>query len=162
MFNTLTGESRTILRAAACCLALSGLAACGSSETTADDPAAEASTVDLAGSRWEIVEIDSEIIEIGINTVETPRVSFRDATVTGHDGCNGFDAEYEVTGSTLSIGNAEGEQQGCSIPDGADQLIPPQRVLNSIFDSANGVEVTIEDETMNWTGSGHTVVLQSE
>lgn len=161
MLNTSAGKNRSFLQVAAFCLALSGFAACGSSENAADDSPQPPSFA-LAGSRWEVVEIDGERIELDVNTVETPRVSFRDTTVTGHDGCNGFDAEYEVTGSTLTIGNAEGQQEGCAIPDGSDQLIPPQLVLNSIFDSTDSVEVTIEDETMTWTGSGHTVVLQSE
>lgn len=161
MLTVWTGVNHSVLKVAGLLLVLCGVAACGGDDQAADDVETPPS-VALDGSRWEVVEIDGESIEIDVNTIETPRISFRETTVAGHDGCNGFGADYSLNGSALTLGNAEGTEEGCTIPDGSNQSILPNLVLGSHFGLVEDFEVTVDADTMTWTGSAHTVVLQAE
>ena len=127
---------------------LLALASCGDGEVP---------TSDIAGIWW-AVELDGEPIEIGRNTAELPWFEIDASTIAGNFGCNAGGGSYRLQDTRLRVSNLESEQELCGIPDGSETMVPTERVLREML-ASTGATVEVSDETMTWTGAGHTITF---
>jgi heat shock protein HslJ len=73
----------------------------------------------LEGTPWVAAGINNG--RGGVVSTATTRLAtarFKDGTVSGHAGCNTYNATYEVTGNRISLGPAMTTRMHCAEPDG--------------------------------------------
>jgi heat shock protein HslJ len=73
----------------------------------------------LEGTLWQAAGINNGRGGV-VSTATTPLATarFEDGTISGHAGCNTFNAAYEVTGNRISLGPAMTTRMHCAEPDG--------------------------------------------
>ena len=87
----------------------------------------------LAGSSWEVTGFNN-----GRDAVVSPlagttlTLSFEDATIVGHAGCNGFRASYTHDGDRLSVGAAASTRKAC----GGEGVMQQEREFLAAIESA--------------------------
>jgi heat shock protein HslJ len=131
-------------------------AGCGDGAPSAPAPPA----IEITGTWW-ARHIDGEAIEVDVNTAEIPWFEITDQTIRGSLGCNRGGAAYVLHGTVIVASQMENTAQLCAIPDGSDVLVPTERILQELLTSSAGFEVSVDGDTMLWTGAGHKVSFQA-
>jgi heat shock protein HslJ len=73
----------------------------------------------LEGTHWQAAAINNG--RGGVVSTATTRLAtarFEDGTISGHAGCNTFNASYEIMGDGISMGPAMTTRMHCAEPDG--------------------------------------------
>lgn len=124
-------------------------AGCGDSATPA---------FDITGTWW-AVQLDGEPIEIDRNTTELPWFEISDSTIGGNLGCNDGGGSYRLQGNRLVASDLVSEAALCAIPDGSDVMVPTERILRELLTTGSGFDVTVDGDTMTWSGANHTIMF---
>ncbi len=118
------------------------------------------SDVDVTGIWW-AEQLDGEEIEVGVNTAEIPWFEITDETIGGSFGCNGGGGEYSLDANVLIASDLASQAVLCAIPDGSEVMVPTELILQELLTVPGGFEVSIDGDTMVWTGAGHEVSFQA-
>ena len=90
----------------------------------------------LEGTPWVAAGINNG--RGGVVSTATTRLAtarFKDGTVSGHAGCNTYNATYEVTGNRISLGPAMTTRMHCAEPDGI--MVQEQEYLAALSRAQN-------------------------
>jgi heat shock protein HslJ len=123
-------------------------------------PAPASPAIEIAGTWWART-VDGESIDVHVNTAEIPWFEITGQTIKGSLGCNRGGADYVLDGTVVVASQLESQAQLCSIPDGSDVMVPTERILRELLTSSAGFEVSVDGDTMVWTGAGHDISFQA-
>lgn len=103
--------------------------------------------VDLAGSSWSVVSIDSA-------APASPKaaVTFNPDRISATAGCNGLGGSWEARNGQLITGPFVSTMMFC------EGLMEDERALSQLFNAKPGYTAT--DTRLTLTGGGHTVELR--
>ena len=121
------------------------------------EPEAVVVAVDLDGA-WQMTRVNGALVEVGVNTIEIPRITIEAGFLSGRFGCNGGGAELLVDGASVR-GVVESTAELCSIPDGAEEMVPTEGVLTSML--SRGTTVQRDGTEMIWSdAAGNELVFE--
>ncbi len=109
---------------------------------------------------WEMVVVNGESVLVGVNTEETPAIEIRAGFLSGNLGCNAVGVELLQDVDVLRAFGFEGTEELCGIPDGSDEMVLTERILRTMLESGDGVEVTRSNGQMTWLQGSNQVVFE--
>lgn len=115
-------------------------------------------SVDIDGV-WQMVEVNGEQVEVGVNTIEIPKVEIEAGFLSGRLGCNGGGAELLIDGAQVR-GFLESTAELCSIPDGSEEMVLTERIFSSMLTSGDGFNVERAESKMIWRMDAAFIVFE--
>jgi heat shock protein HslJ len=95
--------------------------------------------------RWELIELKANGNALPLEVMDrVPMIELDSGRVTGDTGCNQFETNYELSGSTMSFHGGSFENAGCGMVE--------EQPIENAFTSAvrEEVEVSVRGQTMVW------------
>lgn len=114
--------------------------------------------LDIEG-RWEMVEVNGEAVEIGVNTGVIPLIEIEAGFLSGTFGCNAGGGEVLFDGEVLRIAGLASTSHLCGIPDGSEEMVLTERTLVSMLES-EGASVTRNGEVMTWSAETDRILFE--
>lgn len=114
---------------------------------------------DIEG-RWEMVEVNGEVVESGVNTAVTPHIEIEAGFLSGSFGCNAGGGEVLFDGEVLRVAGLRTTAQLCEFTDASEGAVPTEQTMLAMLGSSEGVFVARNGSAMTWSVGTDRIVFE--